>query len=154
MEEYVVRYFPNETFVYREQEEILVIHQHQSLSGKKVFSFREKGELIVETQYLAGFFEIEINILTQVLPKEIKVERVQGKYCLRVGDNVLSLRKRHFKNPIYHLYCNNERRGEVYDANFNGLIQTPMAYKINFLNRDESNFYLLLFFLMTRSPGV
>ena len=62
-------------------------------------------------------------------------------------NNLLQVKRKYFKNPLYLLYANTEIKGEV-KTKLHGFAESPKVYHVTFYKQNDINFYLLLLFLM------
>src|SRR5258705_11805626 len=131
MADLVVKQYTDNILVYKNAIVYLVINRKFNLLGKLTSEFYQEGKLILETGYDIFLFRKFLSIKYQDLPVVISLQKVKGNYVINYRNSLLRVRREYFKNPLYRLYENNNRMGEVL-TKINGLTETPIIYNVLF----------------------
>lgn len=134
-------------------EVILKVKYRDTFFGRTIYQFYKKERLILETTYLVSFFRMYITIDVQNLDNEIQLKRNYGNYSFIHNGKELSIKKKYFKNPIYHLMIDRNLVGGI-STKLWGLAETPTIYNVEFYEEDEENFYFLLLFIASRTTDL
>jgi hypothetical protein len=149
--EYRIDQYSDDIFVYIGSLEFLVVRRTFSFFGKLTSKFYQHDKLILETTYDIFLFRKFISIECQNLSIPFSLMKVKGEYAGILNDLTLQVVRRYFKNPVYYLLVNGSKAGEI-STKLTGITETPKEYFLKFYSDSESNFYLLLLFLMGVSP--
>jgi hypothetical protein len=139
--------------VFYNNEVILKVKYRDAFFGRTIYQFYKNERLILETTYLVSFFRTYIYIEVQNLEHEIELKRNSGNYSFIHKGKQLVIKKKYFKNPIYHLIIDENIVGGV-SIKLWGITETPTIYNVEFYEEDEENFYLLLLFIASRTTDL
>jgi hypothetical protein len=148
---YRIEQYTDDIFVYSDNLEFLVVNREINYLGKVGSKFYKNKELILETTYDIFLFRKFISIVCQNLSMPFFLKKSKGEYLGVLNERKLQVARRYFRNPVYFLYDGDNRVGEI-STKLTGIVETPKVYNLEFYSDRESNFYLLLLFLIGLSP--
>jgi hypothetical protein len=108
--------------------------------------FYKEDKFILETSSMAFVFFKKIWVKEQYLPYDIEFVKQKGLFgfLLKFNGNLIYIRQRPLRNPVYRLYFNGILMGEVQD--YKG-ISVGRHYTVTTFTEDEIlNLYLLITF--------
>jgi hypothetical protein len=94
-----------------------------------------------------------ISIEVQNLEHEIELKRNSGSYSFIHKGKQLGIKQKYFKNPVYHLMIDENIVGGI-STKLWGIAETPTIYNVEFYEEDEETFYLLIFFIASRTTDL
>jgi hypothetical protein len=146
-----IQQYDDDIYVYRKSTAYLLVKRTVNFNGKVRSVFFYEGKKILETTYDIFFFKKYLSIEFQDLPSVLKLERIRGNYILHQGENVLMLKRKYFKNPLFRLYLNDVSQAVV-NTKVSGVTEIPTLYDLLFESDRPENFYLLILFLADLAP--
>jgi hypothetical protein len=151
MHNYKVEQFTDDIVVWNSEKEFIKIKRKFDWKGKLTSSFIKDGICILETTYDIFLFRKFLSIKEQHLPVILFLSKEHGVFYLSYNGSRIKLVRHYLKNPIYTLYNNDYKIGEV-NTELTGFTKTPIIWNVLFERQDDLNFYALLRFLMELPP--
>lgn len=151
MHNYIVEQFTDDIVVREGNKELIKIKRKFDWWGKLTSSFIKDDICILETTYDIILFKKVLSIKKQNLPVILYLTKANGFFYLSYEDSRFKLVRHYLKNPIYTLFNNDYKIGEV-STELSGFTKTPIVWNVAFEQQDDNNFYALLRFLIELPP--
>lgn len=134
--------------VYKNDMVFLIAKQKQKWFGRRNTKIFKNDIFLLECDSIKFAFLDSITIKFQKLTQDLEVNKIRGKVVLRVGENILSMKKKFIGNPQFTLFKNGMKVGEVYAELFS-INAYEYNFEVDFVNTDEEDqFYLLIYFII------
>lgn len=116
-----------------------------------IYEFYSKDELLIKTERVNTLFTTKLNILHNNIGKELLVYKQGSNRGILYNGAFFHVKRHYFKNPLYTLYKNDVRVGEVKTALF-GVLIPPINYDVKIELEDSLEEFILVLLLIVQLP--
>ena len=139
--------------VYQDDIVFLIAKRKPKWFGRRNTRIFKNEEILLESDCTKFAFWDLVTIKWQQLTQNLEVNKIRGEVVLRVGENVLSMKKKFIGNPQFTLFKNGNKVGEVYAELFS-INAYEYPFDIVFSNTDEEEQLFLLIYFIINLPAL